>query len=395
MRLSDRNCQSKDWLKFCFRAVVTPLVVFATISASIALPANADELTQSDPSIRSPGTIEEAFKPTASDEATLSRASELANSVATTDWLGALSPIALSPFFGMACLCGIALYGPDWLAARSDLFAENSPLANPYLFWSMVVLTILTSIPRFSKVSKPFALIVDKLETYSVILILICLRVFGGISDNPMPELQTDTLQAAGIASLPLDVVLAIFAGINLIVVGTVKLFFEFVIWLTPIPAIDALLEIGNKFVSGCLTAIYCFSPFMAAVLDVLMLLVGCIVFFWVSRRIQYLTYVFAFPLALRLIGRLKGGELSAERLFLGAPWCSLPLYTPVYLKGNPSTGWIITTKRFGFFRRSVTLAATNVTPSETLLHGVSILDDGNLPPLRLHHRKLPSSHTE
>ncbi len=322
------------------------------------------------------------------DKLVIERANTLAKSVAATDWLGALSPIAISPFFGMACLTGVATYGPDWLAQRSSLFAEGSPLSNQFLFWAMVVLTVVTSLPRFSKVSKPFALIVDKLETYSVIVILVGMRIFGGISEEPLPEMQTPMLEAAGFATLPLDVVLAIFAGINLLVVGTIKLFFELLIWITPIPTIDALLEMANKSISAGLTALYCFSPFAAAVFDIFLLGACCMVFFWVSRRMHYYLKVFVWPWLWRMLGRQRAFEIGREPMFLANSWNSWPLYTQVQIVGSEATGWKVVGKRFGIFRRTSTLGPTVPRTERELLRDCVIIDDGQNAPLRAYVRK-------
>ena len=96
--------------------------------------------------------------------AVVAGASFVSQQVSTQEWLGPLSAIALSPFFGLACLSGAATYGPEWLQSRSHLIDSNSPLNNPMLFWTVLGLTIATSLPRLTKVSKPIALAAEKLE---------------------------------------------------------------------------------------------------------------------------------------------------------------------------------------------------------------------------------------
>ncbi len=53
---------------------------------------------------------------------------KIAEQIGASEWLGPLAPVALSPFFGLATLSGIATYGPDWLQQRSALFSEASGL---------------------------------------------------------------------------------------------------------------------------------------------------------------------------------------------------------------------------------------------------------------------------
>ena len=81
-----------------------------------------------------------------------------------SDWLGPLAPIAISPFFGITILAGVSQFGGNWELPNSFI-SDNPVLQNPYLFWTFLCLTILTSVPRFTKVSKPFAQAIDPNET--------------------------------------------------------------------------------------------------------------------------------------------------------------------------------------------------------------------------------------
>lgn len=361
------------------KAVVCLCVLFGTASAAQV------ESRQSKPDAN---VVDDLIgKPSEKDQATIQRARDIASSVAATDWLGALSPVAISPFFGMACLSGIAQFGPQWVRDRSTLFEPGSPLANPYLFWIMVVLTIVTSLPRFSKVSKPIALLADRLESYSVIVILVCMRLFGGLDNVAIPEVELP-VQAAGITSLPLDIVLAAFAWLNLIVVGTIKLFFEFLIWLTPIPALDAAFEAANKSISVMLTSLYCISPFAAAMLNIVILVLCSSVFFWVSRRIHYYLHVMAIPWLWRLIGSHTDPDVRSERLFLAGPWQSWPLYSKIRVSGSEDEGWIVTASRLGLFRRKAKLGPSKIVVEKELLCHRATIDDGTGNLVKVYFRK-------
>ncbi|MCA9201028.1 MAG: hypothetical protein KDA87_25990, partial [Planctomycetales bacterium] len=97
-------------------------------------------------------------------------AARLSEHVSTSEWLGPLAPVALSPFFGITCLSGMAIFGEGWLPADHFLTRASTPLKNPVVFYSFLTLTVLTSVPRLSKVSKPFAQAVDQLEAYAGII---------------------------------------------------------------------------------------------------------------------------------------------------------------------------------------------------------------------------------
>ena len=93
-----------------------------------------------------------------------------------SEWLGPLAPIAISPFFGITILAGVSQFGGNWPLPQS-MISDNPVLGNPYLFWTFLCLTILTSVPRFTKVSKPFAQAIDQLETYAGIITIVLIRV--------------------------------------------------------------------------------------------------------------------------------------------------------------------------------------------------------------------------
>ena len=128
------------------------------------------------------------------------------NSTGVVDWLGPLAPVALSPFFGVTCLSGLALWGPDWMADNAVLNASG-PLQSGWLFAIFLLLTILTSLPRLTKVSKPFAQAVDRLETYSVIVILLAIKVATSMESSGVEQVAMVQL---GIVSFTVDTLLAI-----------------------------------------------------------------------------------------------------------------------------------------------------------------------------------------
>ncbi len=161
------------------------------------------------------------------------------NSTGVVDWLGPLAPVALSPFFGVTCLSGLALWGPEWVTDNA-LLGASGPLQSGLLFAVFLVLTILTSLPRLTKVSKPFAQAVDRLETYAVIVILLVIKVEASMETAGDEQVA---LVQLGIVSFTLDTLLAITMVVNILVINSVKFFFEFMVWLTPVPLLGCCLR--------------------------------------------------------------------------------------------------------------------------------------------------------
>ena len=237
-------------------------------------------------------------------------AEEFSRQISSVEWLAPLAPVALSPFFGITLLSGLACYGPDWLPDNA-LLSEGSPLANPVLFWVFLVLTVVTSLPRFLKVSKPIAQLADFFETYSAILILLILK-FVSMQDSAAAA--ADNIVQAGILSFGWEGILMVAMAINVFVVNSVKFFFEFLVWITPIPFLDACFEIANKFICASLIAIYAYNPIVALILNILIFTACAFVFRWIRRREIFYRNVL-FDLVLKIVG--STGDRTPSKLLV------------------------------------------------------------------------------
>jgi len=213
---------------------------------------------------------------------TLAASSSL--STRAVDWLGPAAPLALSPFFGMTCLSGLAIWGPEWMPAKGWLDGAG-PLNNQWVFWIFLTLTILTSLPRFMKVTKPVAQLAEQAETYCVLVMLFIVRF---VASTTGPEVASaigqPEIMAAGIGQMTTDMLLYIVLLINVIVINGVKVCFELLVWMTPFPFIDAIFESANKAVCAGLMTLYAFSPLLATIMNLVLFLAAAIVFRWVTR---------------------------------------------------------------------------------------------------------------
>jgi hypothetical protein len=210
------------------------------------------------------------------------------------DWLGPLAPLALSPFFGVACLSGLALWGPDAITDNA-LLGSAGPLRREWLFIVFAALALLTSLPRLTKVSKPFAQAMDRVEAYAVVIILLAIKFTAGDSGDS-PAMTADGLTfanspvvfQAGIISMTAETLLMFAMAVNVLVINSVKFFFEFLVWLTPFPTVDAIFEICNKALCAGLMTIYAFSPTLATIINLGMLFVAAIMLRWTARRVKF-----------------------------------------------------------------------------------------------------------
>ena len=290
------------------RLAIIPIAILTLTSVSLQTPSSAQ---QPDASL-----LPDSLKPDDFDAKEIAAVNSVVSSLNVADWLGPLAPVALSPFFGLACLSGLSIWGPQWMTDNA-LLVSIGPLKNPWVFAVFALLTVVTSVPRLSKVSKPFAQAMDQLESYSVIVILVLIKVigsFGGGADSLETGPPVAIVQM-GVLSFSADALLTVAMVINLFVINSVKFFFEVLIWLTPIPAVDAMFELANKTVCAALMALYAFSPTLALAINLGLLVAALFVFRWVHRRLTFYRSIFTDLILSRIwpaYGRPKGTGLVA-----------------------------------------------------------------------------------
>ncbi|TWT91258.1 hypothetical protein [Stieleria varia] len=295
------------------------LLVLSINGGTLVVGAEADatsaDATSADATSADAMELPESLQPKDFDATDIAVANSWAESLHLADWLGPLAPLALSPFFGITCLSGLALWGPEWIK-NNALLGSTGPLQNEVLFGVFLVLTVLTSLPRLTKVSKPFAQAVDQLETYSVIVILLVIKFLADSGAAHSGNAGEVAMVQLGVLSFTVETLLAFAMVVNVIVINCVKFFFELLVWLTPIPFLDAVFEVCNKALCGLLMAVYAFSPTIATVINLIVLVLAAIILRWTGRRMRFYRTIFLDPVIARVWRsyacpdlRLSGGK--------------------------------------------------------------------------------------
>ena len=231
-----------------------------------------------------------------------SAAQSLMGSVQLAEWMGPLAPIALSPFFGLACLSGASLLIERGLLPEQTWLSGNPALNHPSVFIALLVLAVLTSLPRLTKVSKPIAQLGDFLETYTGIVLMVVIHYVGQREAGGLEPPVTGLVHASLFGGMEFIVIAAVSA-INILVIQTVRWFFEALIFLSPIPFLDAFFELINKTFCLTLVALFVFSPFAALVVNGLMLAFCLVIFRGVHRRVVAYRKTVLLPLWRRMRG--------------------------------------------------------------------------------------------
>ena len=284
-------------------------------------------------------------------EAEIVAAQQFGQSLSIAEWLGPMAPVALSPFFGVACLSGLSLFGGSWVASGNPLISPDSPLHDTRVFGVFLVLTLLTSIPRLTKVSKPFAQAADQLESWSGVITMLVLRYM--ISSESAVTEEPVALVQLGLFSFSADLALMLAAAVNIFVISAVRFFCEVLIWLTPVPMLDAVFELCNKLVCATLMALYAWSPMLALILNAGIFLAALLVFGWVHRReIFFRTMLFDFLRA--SCGSPRPGDASSLIVFPVRAVGSIKARARCELRPTDG-GWMLTCYRW--FGRTLNVA--------------------------------------
>jgi len=238
-------------------------------------------------------------------DAEVSRGQDLVQSLGIAEALGPLAPVALSPFFALTCLSGASLLAqsgmmPDFIA-NNPMIGTNSVLGNGFVFSGLLLLSLATAAPKLTKVTKPFAQAIDQIEAHAGIISIVAVQLLSqmhlGEPSGGSGETASMVVYQAGIVSFTSTTLIAVFSAINIFVVNTVKFFFEVLIWLSPFPGVDAAFEAANKAVVGALVAVYVFSPWAAAAINLLIFFVSLIIFAWAFRRVVYMKGILGDPI--------------------------------------------------------------------------------------------------
>lgn len=311
------------------------------------------------------------------DSAEIASTNQWVSSLGLAEWLGPLAPVALSPFFGVTCLSGLSLWGPDWVTDNA-MIGTSSILRSRMLFSIFLALTLLTSLPRFTKVSKPLAQAVDRLEAYSVIVILLAVK-FVALRQGTNSEMLG--MVQFGVFSFTLDTLLAIAMIINILVINSVKFFFEFMVWLTPVPLLDAIFEVCNKTVCAGLIAVYAFSPTIATAINLCLLFIALLVFRWVSRRVRFYRTMLLDPVIAWLWRPYGRAEVAELIVFPKAAIGPFQAKSRLRLYGSDSDegGWILHEASWWRPDRKVVIPAdsTAVVQLGWVMHRIDITEQG------------------
>jgi hypothetical protein len=245
------------------------------------------------------------------------QAEQLAGKIRASEFLGPLAPVALSPFFGITCLSGTSILSSKGFLPENYFLQSSEFLNNPLVFGTFLALTLVTSVPKLTKGSKFFAETADQLEAYAGVITYGVIFLMAG--DSLVPGGESEVVYSAGVFAFTKEALLVGVFAINIIVINTVKFFFELLVLLSPLPAVDAFFECCNKMFVTFLSIVYAFSPLAAMLVNIIIFIVCLAMFNWARKNIRYLRNLLLSPVIAKIFGieepdpaaRRKSAELA------------------------------------------------------------------------------------
>ncbi len=209
-----------------------------------------------------------------------------------SEQLGMLGPVAISPYWGLFLASASSVFG----IGDNEYLMTHPMLGNWVVFVLFLVVAVLTSIPNITKYSKALGVAANYLEDNTAIVIVVLtifLPTLHGMVAEPIPPNGEFGLLGTSFYSL----LLMAFSAIYMFIVTTVRLFFEIMAFVTPIPFVDTITEILKKIASLVMMGVYFVSPEIALGISLLLLIVAIFFFSKATTSINYFKQFYMKPI--------------------------------------------------------------------------------------------------
>jgi hypothetical protein len=244
--------------------------------------------------------------------------------------LAALVPLGVSPFLALG------LFGAAASFLGFGLPASLAVLASPFVWGGLLVLAVLLKGGRSFKLTKPLAEMAGTSESLVGFVTLAMMLLGGGVAAAPPPAGPAE-------ASLLGTAALAVAALTGLVAITVVRMGFDLLTWLSPIPFVDALLQAVKLVVTVALVAVAVFLPVLALPLNVVLLVVAVLAARWLLRVSRFVWAV----IVDRAVGTFSPSMVAVEGRSVGpvSAWAvtsgaGFRRFAPSALRWSAEAGW-------------------------------------------------------
>jgi hypothetical protein len=245
--------------------------------------------------------------------------------------LAALVPLGVSPFLALG------LFGAATDFTSFALPPSLDVLTLAPVWGTLLGLSVLLHVGRSFKLLKPLAEMAGTTESLVAFVVMgMLLLAPGGPAGAALGEVQQ--------ASVLGGILLGIAAITGLVALVLLRMAFDFLTWLSPIPFVDAGLQLVKLGVTGLLVGVAIVLPSVAIGLNVALLVLMTLVARWVFRMSRFAAMV----LLDRLVGTfgpvtLEVGEGYVEPVtaWVVSSQTGLPRFALVPVRWTAGSGWM------------------------------------------------------
>lgn len=244
--------------------------------------------------------------------------------------LAALIPLGISPFLALG-LFGAAAEYTDFLLPPS-----LTALSEPLVWGGLLVLALVLKGGRSFKLTKPLAEMAGTTE--SLVAFITIAMMFVGTGAAALPE-RMGAQQASVLGTAALTVA----AVTGLVAVTMVRMGIDLLTWLSPIPLVDALLQLVKLVLTAMLVGLAIFAPTLAVGANLALLVATVFAARWLVRVARFVWAV----ILDRAIGTFSPAALVVDGRSVGPlpAWVvtstsTFPRYTLTHVRWAPETGW-------------------------------------------------------
>ena len=217
----------------------------------------------------------------------------LTQNVSLIDQFSQLAPMAINPYITvfLTSLCAK-------LGFHNDFVATNPFFNNWFiliLFGTLFLFTALVgTVFKTNKATAPIGLADNYLSNHAALIINgVVMLASSFFADTP-----NEVVYQAGFISISLKTLLVLATSMYfLVIVMSVRFFIDTLIFLSPIPFIDSILEIIKIIVSIIFVVISIVSPITSVIVSIIMFITALIFYRKSIRFVSRIKYLFIYPI--------------------------------------------------------------------------------------------------
>jgi hypothetical protein len=244
--------------------------------------------------------------------------------------LTALVPLGISPFLALGLFGAAARYTGFVLPPSLGV------LAHPAVWGGLLALAVLLKVGRSLKLTKPFAEMAGTTESLAAMVTFAMMILNGHTAAAAGGPIGLQEASVLGTTALVLA------AGTGLAAVTLVRMGLDLLTWLSPIPLIDAALQLAKLVVTAVLVAVAIFFPALAVPVNVALLFATVLASRWLLRVTRFAVAV----LWDRAVGTFDQPAVAVVEDGVGPvpAWVvsarGQPRHTGTRLRWSPDAGW-------------------------------------------------------